>query len=421
MKRIGFFIIGIVLVGCTYFENDPIKFPQPDVPDPTTTLEAAPYVTTRPNKITSSYWKTADYLVINPQNLVTSQVPADDGLFNVSGLFNGLSDFNQGKNPFITMKAAYDNDSIYILISWKDTLFNASKTNWLFDGPIDPNKSGLTTGWTSQRSEDAFIFSFDMADGKKDVWNWSLALSEPLGYAIDMIENSSVLTNDLGDKSYVRNNSGSTNRSGPMYDWDGTQQELQRVPGGFTILDPGYYLLNKKEFTGDILKGDLYFQAECATCHGTTGNGDGTVNPTGIRLNKPGQFNRWTRSALDAFATNGSTHEGAVHYPANETDRTDLFARLRGFSGIPGYYLQNPTGSSSDIRSISNVQLAKIDEYNTKGYSVLLIRKLNTGNTDDIDLNPDQMLYNFNFSVTHNDELNEIGITNQQLTFKPKE
>ena len=419
MKNYPLVLIGIILVGCTYYTNEPIKIPQPEVPDPTTTLEAS-FVTTPPNKITSKYWKTADYLPIAAQNLTTLQIPPADGIFNVSGSLNGLSDFNNGKNPAITLKAAYSNDSIYILISWKDTLYNISKTNWIYNGPTDPNKPGSTLGWTSQRSTDAFVFSFDMTGGKRDVWNWSFALSEPLGFAIDMVDNSGTISNDTGNKSYVRNINGATDRSGPMYDWDGVQQELQRIPSGFTILDPGYYLLNKKLFTGDLLNGESIYQGECALCHGTIGDGEGTIYPVGIALNKPGQFNRWTQSALDAFAPNGGQHEGASHYPSDQTDREDLFARLRGFSGIPGYYLQNPTGSSSDIRAYSNVQLAKIEKYNEKGYSVLLARKLNTGNADDIVFNPAQMQYNFNFSVTNDDELNKIGLINQQITFKPK-
>ncbi len=419
MKRIVFYIIGLTLAGCTYYENEPVKVPLPPVSTPTTTLEAY-YVTTPPNKPSSGYWKTAKYLPINAQNQVTAQVPLDDGLFNVSGLYSGLSDFNQGKKPSLTVKAAYTSDSIYLLVSWRDTTFNVSKGNWLFNGASDPKKPGSTLGWTSQRSEDAFALSFDMSGGKRDVWKWSFSLSEPLGYAIDMNENGGVISEDAGNKSYVRNNAGSTNRSGPQYDWDGTEQKIKRSPGGSTILDPAYYLLNKKQFSGDVIKGEAYFQKECALCHGIIGDGNGTVNPVGVALNKPGQFNRWTRPSLDDFASNPSTHEGAVHYPPAETDRTNLFARLRGFSGIPGYYLQNPSGSISDVRSLSSGQIAKIDDYNTKGYSVLLIRKLNTGNADDVVLNPDQGIFNFNFSITNNDELNKIGLNNQQLTFKPK-
>jgi hypothetical protein len=257
-----------------------------------------------------------------------------------------------------------------------------------------------------------------MGSGKSDLWNWSLALSEPLGFAIDMVDNGTGLTTDTGNKTYVRN-AVSDNRSGPAYEWDGVQQELNRIPGGFTILDPGYYLLNKRVIIGNVVDGDTYFQAECAPCHGIKGDGIGFSNPVYVALNLPGQFNRLTRQALDNFASDATQHEGSIHYPATETDRDNLFARLRGFSGIPGYYLQNPNGSNSDIKAVSNVQLAKIDKFNKK-YSLLLVRALNTGNTDDIVFDPIQVSYTFSLFLGDNDSLNKIGAVNQQLTFKPK-
>lgn len=408
----------LVTVGCTYFENEPIRIPAPEVPNPTSTLEAK-LVTILPNKLNSNYWKTADYLEVNAQNLITSEVPSEDGLFNVSGTYNGKSDFNKGKDPKIELRAAYTSDSLYILISWKDTTYNASRANWLFDGPTDPKKPGSATGWTSQRSDDVATLSFDMSGGKRDIWTWSLALSEPLGFAIDMIDNGTGPVTDAGNKIYIRNIAGADNRSGPMYDWNGEQQEIQRKPAGFTILDPGYYLVNKKLFTGDILHGDVIYQADCAPCHGTTGDGEGFFFASGVAMNKPGQFNRLTREAMDAFGPNFSLHGGASDYPADETEREDLFARLRAFSGIPGYYLENPSGSSSDVRAASNVQLAKIDGLNSKGYSVLLIRALNTSNPDDIVFNPAQMNYDFHIYLGDNDDLNRIGLLNQQITFKP--
>lgn len=417
MNRLTPILLSALMTGCTYYENEPIKYPEPDVSEPTTTLEAS-FVTTAPNKISSGYWKTADYLPIIAEDQVTGEVPVDDGLYNMSGTYNGLTDFNLGNDPDVTLKAAYTQDSIYILISWKDTTYNASSGNWLWDGPEDPNVEGESTaGWTSQRSDDNLQLSFDMGAGKYDVWNWSLALSEPLGFAIDMVDNGSGASTDAGNKTYVRNAvDEGDNRSGPKYEWNDVQQELTRKPAGFTILDPGYYLLNKKTLTGDVGIGDDYYQLECADCHGITGDGNGITQQTGVRLDLPGQLNRWTREALDAYAPGGD-HEGAIHYPADEPTRNNLFARLRGFSGIPGYYLQNPSGSSSDIQAVSSVQLAKIETKN-KGYTVLLIRALNTGNSDDIGFDPDFGTYNFNFFVSNNDAINKIGSTNQVLTFK---
>jgi len=419
MNRLSTVILISLLTGCTYYENESIKIPVPEVPNATTTLEAS-YVTTIPNKINSNYWKTADYLPITPQNQSIGKLPAEDGTFNMSGTFNGLADFNVGASPDILLKAAYTKDSLYVLITWKDTRFNASQGNWFYNGPTDPKKPGSTTGWTSQQSDDNVKLAFSMGAGKSDIWNWSLALSEPLGYAIDKVDNGSGELPDAGNKTYVRNANGD-NRSGPKYDWNGVQQELQRKPAGFTILDPGYYLLNKKDFVGDVIKGEVLYQKECALCHGITGDGEGTQNPVGIRLNKPGQFNRVTRQALDAFAADGGQHEGAVHYPSAEAERDDLFARLRGFSGIPGYYLENPTGSTSDIRAVSNIQLAKIDGSNTKGYVILLVRALNTGREDDIVFNSaTKPVYDFSITLGDNDVLNRIGLLNKQLTFKPK-
>lgn len=417
MNRLSSILLCVVVSGCV---TDVLEPPKPDTSNPTTTLEAR-YVTTIPNKLNAPYWKTAEYLPLAPANQVTGQVQAADGLFNMSGTFGGLMSFNTGKNPDIRLKAAYTDDSLYVLVTWMDTLFDASQGNWLYNGPTDPNKPGTTTGWTSQRADDNFLLSFDMGSSKRDIWNWSLALSEPLGYAIDMVDNGGGATADAGNKTYIRN-AFSDNRGGPQQEWDGTEQKLNRRYGGQVLLDPGFFLMNKKAFTGDIVAGNTYYQVECGTiCHGTNGDGDtGAANPVGIALNKPGQFNRWTQAELDNFASSPSQHaEGFTHYPSGTTDRTNLYARLRGFSGIPGYYLENPSGSNSDVFALSNAKMGNIEKYN-KGYAVLIVRALNTNQADDIVFDPTQVTYSFNFSARDNDAINQIGSTNQTLTFKPK-
>jgi mono/diheme cytochrome c family protein len=234
-----------------------------------------------------------------------------------------------------------------------------------------------------------------------------------------MIKNNSGTNVDAGNKSYLRNNAGADNRSGPQYQWDGLQQELTRAPGGLTILDPGFYLLTKMNFVGDALAGETVYQNNCARCHGVKGDGNG-IDEQAQAFNIPGFMNRYTRSSFVAFASSGS-HDGASDFSTLTSKQIDdVFARLRGFSGIPGYYLQNPTGSNSDVHSLSDVQLAKIDGNNSKGYSVLLIRALNSGNADDIVFTPSVGQYQFNINLSDNDDLNSIGSVNQTLTFKPK-
>jgi mono/diheme cytochrome c family protein len=411
-------VLCLALTSCTYYQNEAIKLPQPKVSKPTATLEAE-YTSTAPNSLSAAYWKTANYLPITTQNLITGQIPADDGLYNVSGTLNGVSSFNQGKDPKATLKAAYDDNNLYILVSWKDTTFNVSSASWVYNGPADPNKSGSTSGWTSQRSDDKMTLSFDMGSSKRDVWSWSLALSEPLGCAIDMMDNNGSVTNDAGNKSYVRNAAGTDDRSGPQYQWDEVEQQLARTPGGTTILDPGYYLLTKKNFVGDAGIGNVIFQNNCARCHGVNADGNG-VDEQAAAFNVPAKMSRYTRASFVSFASS-SQHDGSTDFSTlSSTDIDNLFARLRGYAGVPGYYLQNPTGSNSDVHALSNVLLAKIDGNNTKGYSVLLVRALSTGNSDDIVFNSSIGQYAFNISFSDNDDVNKIGELNNQLTFKPK-
>jgi len=406
--------LGVWLGGCTYFENEPP--PKPPVPKATNTLEAA-YTTTLPNTLTSPYWKTSNYYNVTAQDQVTGMIPADDGLFNMSGTLNGTSDFNGGTAPDLVLKAAYDDNYLYILASWNDKTYNASNADWFFDGPTDPNKAGSTTGWTSQANDDNIIFDFPISGSNVDIWKWSLSLSEPLGFAIDMIDNGSGAVADAGDKTYIRNAIGD-NRSGPKYDWDGIDNQLlNRQPNNVTtILDPAYYLLNTKTIVGDASAGAPVYLNSCAHCHGD--NAEGLDGPP---LNRRGKFMRLSWDAFQATVTRTS-HDGSSYYASlTEQERIDLYARLKGFSGVPGYILQNPTGSNSDISAISNVQLAAIDEKtDNPGYQVLMIRSLNTGNADDISFDPAQSTYEFSVFLTNNDDLNKIGATNLTLTFKPK-
>ncbi len=407
----------VINASCTLDTNE---VSIPPVSEQKSSLEAA-FASQAPNSINSSYWTTADYVKIPVKNVVTQQVEETDGLLNMNGMYNGLEDFNQGSEADLTLKAAYDDVNLYVLVAWQDKTFNVSQANWLYNGPEDPHKNDDRFGWTSQRSDDDLILSFEKNAGEKDVWKWSLALSEPVGYAVDMHGADFNWTLDGGTPSYVRNAMNSDDdRSGPKYQWSGDDQQLNRDPAGSTILDPAFYLMNKSDFTGDIIEGESVFQVACGFCHGKGGEGNGAFHNTGVALNVPGWLNRYTQTQLDNIIGNVETHTGARYWNGlTSEEQTNLGARLKAFAGIPGYVLQMPSGSSADVKATSNVQLARINVDNeNSGYKLLLIRKLNTGNDDDIQFtSAPGTSYSFGIYLSDNDNLNLVGGADNQLIF----
>ncbi|MDH5379733.1 MAG: c-type cytochrome [Cyclobacteriaceae bacterium] len=415
-------IFGFILTlgSCVYQEIEPIVIPKPPVPQQTQQLEAT-YSTQPLNSINSLFWSTSDYKLITVSDQLTATVNSQDGILNTSGTYNGLTDYNKGVDPQLTLKAAYDDQNLYILASWKDETLNPTLQSWLYNGLADPNKADDPAGWTRQRGDDQLQINFDMGGGKEDIWKWSFTLSEPLGYAMDMVNDGGV-TNDAGTPTYINNELDGTNRSGPALEWDGVQQDLTRDPGGFTILDPGFYLVSTSAFSGDIANGELVYQAHCSKCHGVNGDGQGTNGSTSISFRYPGTYSRISRSSFPAIIDVG-THDGQSYWSAlTPTEQNDLLSRIYGWAGIPGYTLQNPTGSSADVLAMSNIALARmlVAKKNPDGYSVLLIRKLDTGNADDVSFLPATDV-NFNVFLYDNDEINKIGALNETLIFKPKQ
>ena len=110
----------------------------------------------------------------------------------------------------------------------------------------------------------------------------------------------------------------------------------------------------------------------------------------------------------------------------SSTDYNNIIAYVKGFSGgTPGSYLQTPSGSNADITAISNVTPAQITNAANPSknihttYQVLIIRKLNTGNNDDIEFNPmTTKTYKFGVALMNKDGANHIGSALETLTFK---
>ncbi len=449
IKSIPIFGLIVVMVGCEkdfYYETPP-----PKTSKATTTLEAS-FTSTAPSTLNSSYWKSADYLIVNSIDLSTNQL-YDDGLLNMTATYLGLNSFNKGTGPDLRIKAAYDNDNLYVLAEWTDLTVNLSNSSWLWNGPVDPLKSDLTGAWTSQRNCDRISFAFEIANasssagtfadvgcaaschnpagtptmhpnsGQVDLWNWNVAVSAPLGYAQDMTANSAGLTDDSGQKMYSRNVNGSTSRSGPAFEWDGTSQNITLPNGQSSILDPAYYLLNKTAFIGDARRGDSIYHTptppgDCTNCHGP--NGEGGINSA---INQIAQ-NKKTRAALSA-SMDGNSDMIAYWAPLSASDKNDVLAYLRGMSGVPGYYLQTPDGSNADVAAISNLTPIQIKNAMLPAtnihtlYQVLLIRKLKTNNSDDtqFDLSSARS-YPFGVALMDDDGSNHIGSKKEILTFK---
>ncbi len=447
-------LVGLMTACEKEYLYEPPPPPPPDVSEQTATLEAV-LVTTPPDKVTSKYWKTADYLKVTAAD-VSKMHLYSDGFLNMTGTYGGLTDFNGGNDPGLTLKAAYDQNNLYILAEWTDSEVDASNGSWRFNGPTDPLKPDTTGGWTSQRNSDKLAFAFEVdaassnlgtftnvgcaaschsvagipamhpASGKVDLWNWSLATSNPMGYAHDEVANGISRSNDAGLPSATRNAAGPTARSGPAWEWDGvgglTCQVVILPLGGTSYLNAGFYLLNKMPFSGDIQAGNALFHndtiAECKNCHGQNGGGGSAAALTLI------SYNQKSRSELENAMNN---EPDMIPYwgPLSSTQRNDIIAFLRGLSGVPGYFLNTPSGSCADITAASNVSPVDVKNalnpstnQHTK-YQVLLIRKLQTGNNDDIQFAPaTQKTVTFGVALMDNDGINHIGSAKETLTFK---
>ena len=405
--------------------------------------------------LTDAYWKSADYLRVPVADLNKNALYSD-GFLNMTNTFAGLSSFNKGNDPKVVMKAAYDNNKLYIYAEWIDSDINPSFAASMLLGPPDPlpTKSDSTGGWTAQGNSDKFAMAFDAsgnatssagtfidkgcaaschnnqmrpASGLVDIWSWDLSNSDALGYAKDMVTDAtSGLINDGGVGMTESNFKVLSNpRSGPAYEWDGTDQSVIRPDGKTLLIDPAYYILNKTPYLGDPTKGKkVYTHAAygCAHCHGEDGGGTG---PSGeaTAFAAIGFARKYSRAGIKSFAAN-DLHTGVTYWaqvPAGSVD--DLIAYIKGLGSIPGTYLHAPSGSCADVWSVSNVAKARINTVNPHTlYQVVFVRTLSNGNGDDIQFtSPEGKSYPFGIALMNGDSKNHIGSLKQILTFKPKQ
>lgn len=435
-------LVPLMFVGCSDDEEPVMQPPAGGMATPTLQAEM---VTTPPVSLSDPYWAAANWRAVTSTNQSIGLLYGD-GQMNMSGTFDGTTEFSGGVDPGLTLKAAYDAGSIYILAEWTDVVFNLDRRRWLYNGPPDPRKAGESTdGWTSQLNDDKIGLAFEINAassmfgtfddvgceaschnvgggpdmrpdaGMVDIWHWKTSRSEPYGYVNDQFsEPTNGRKTDAGTGIENRNRIGTTNRSGPEFEWDGTPQMISKSDGNMVSLDPAYLLVNKMNFMGDAVAGDVTYKASCGGCHGPDGEGG-----VATAFTSP-SYTRWTREVL-ADSAASATHPGAAAWNGLATlDQTNVLARLRGMSGIPGYYLGTPSGSAADLRTVSNVSYTLVNDTMHARYQVIMIRDLDTGNADDAQFTPATVSsYKFGVALMDNDGRNHVGSRLETLDFMP--
>ena len=405
-------------------------------------------VSNAPGGIDDPIWNTVAPLLPALSDVSTGLLYGS-GQLNMTGTFGGLADFNDGDPADLELRAVHDGDKLYILVQWSDRTFSVDGERWRFNGRADRRKPGESaSGWTAQGNDDKIALAFEIqaassefgsfstagcaaschdttpaggldmrpAQGSVDIWNWKSARSEPLGYVNDEVSRADSGRVDDGGAPVENRNIASTgnHRSGPATEWDGSVQSLTRWDGQAITLDPAFFILegHRTPFAGDAATGNDVYQAGCALCHG--GAGEGGVGPALTAA----ALARMSRAELDA-ANRVGTHPGASPYNAlSADDKTNVLARLRGFTGVPGYFLTPPSGSVADVRTQSNVEVIQIDDTERAQYRVLMIRPLQTGNQDDAQFIAGSQ-YVFGVALMDNDGRNHVGSMKEILSLDP--
>lgn len=385
-------IIVFVFEYCEYEE-----LPGPNLPRETSKVEAIYIKTANPVLSNSPIWEEANFTKVVLSDIVTGNAYGEN-MREMNGTRDGIESLGGSNAVDLTLKSVYDSEYVYILAEWNDPSLNVAYKNWYWD-----------TSWFRKGNADNLILKFDM-DGGSDVWQWNVALSEPVGYALDRIEQNGIIRDDEGLSSFSLNNS----TVKPLLEWDG-QAPIFEKPSGFpAILDPAYFMAGTTDYIGEPDNGQELFTQNCLACHGVLGE-TGFVNDYGESLD-PINLNRWSRKTLDDYIRS-EDHDGRIVYSTlNYINKADLFSFIRSTGGIPGFSVQLPEGSAADIEAQTFLSLTNVHPDNS-GYRIMLKRKLQTFNPDDIQFTPQSRSYGFQVLLSHNDDLNFVGALGQELVF----
>jgi hypothetical protein len=414
-------LLASVIAGSGVSADDPGK--------PTTSLDAK-RVSGEPEAL--AWISDGDYL----EKALQSAYPNGSKGQSYKGEYN-MTGSKEGINVTVRMRAAYTNEYLYLQLEWQDPTGqnDVNRRRFLFNGPGE-NGAGVIPGWSSQLNDDKFGLAFDIngaADatgtfqekgctvgchgsmnplqGSMDVWHWKTARSNPLGYINDQWADAAGRKNDAGDPIEVRNWKVKDDISqGPKYVWDpakGKQVAVLPNPAEEPVtLDPGVFLLKQSmmELRGDAVAGDALYTSTCETCHGSS-------PATRAAFARLGLTN--THAQLRGWLTDPAHPGSDVVARFTEAEWDNLIARIRALMGVPGYYLQTPTGSNADLVVLNSKKV-----FRDGNYSVQVRRRLQTGSPDDVQFDPAiGREYVFGVAVMDKDGKNHAGSAREILRF----
>lgn len=393
-----------------------------------------------------AYLQTGDYYVANVTDTEGSLNWTYPGEFNMTGSKLGIGPID------VTMRAAYTNTDLYILLNWHDKTGSndLNRRRWLYNvkdlfppnGFIDGFNETVPVqdGWSVNLNDDKFGLMFavdnpdnvttdgtnniglpagttftqkgcgvachaalDMAppNGRVDLWHWKTSRSNPQGLVNDQYGGAGdPRKTDPGTATEIRNflAGGNNKTAGPDQVWDGTAQ----VVDGRT-LDAVNFLLSGHtiKIEGDADAGQNIYAVNCQGCHGKDGKGVGKdFTSPALAL--------WTSQQLKDKVKTGSMAVYMPGYPNNisDTDVNNIVARLRGFFGVPGYILGIPApGESSGDLKVLNAGTV----FDAGNYTVVVKRKLDTGDvTHDVKFEAGNT-YIFGLAIMDRDGKNHAG------------
>lgn len=303
------------------------------------------------------------------------------------------------------------------------------------------NEAGLPPGTTFKEAGCAVgchaSNGMGPSGGLMDLWHWKTSRSNPLGYVNDQwAGNGTGRSNDTAQGIENRNRV-SNNASGPtrvlnpaaagvtVDKFAGTATiAFNSVLNGAVNLDARTNLTFDASMpieSTDAVGGQAVYAANCESCHGTDGK-----KVASAAFYKAGLT--WTRAEIVAHA-NDPAHGGANRgldgglggqgQTVSVADTDKLVARIRGFSGVPGYWLREGDGVTFHVDDIAQVRNFKnVYDPVTGKYTVIIRRKLVTADTtQDVQFDDLAKTYLFGVAIMEFDGQNHAGAPLLKMVF----